>query len=236
MQQAIRADRETRRVAAILDELQATRAGVRGAGPALAAKEQFAEAVEKLDYAAKLRPDEADYKLAKGDLLLCQFRLAEAAEAYRAALSQRPADERARETAQLCDELANAPRGADGKLSRESLGKLLAAMQRHQRPAAELMPVARLLGQENNLLLAYWLDRLQGLPVAGDRPLAVRLKARNDGKLRLDLSDTKVADLAPLAGMPLASLNLANATEVVSLAALSRNELERTRHFRNENK
>jgi serine/threonine protein kinase/Leucine-rich repeat (LRR) protein len=218
--QAVRADRETRRVAAILDELQATAPAFAEQARALAAKEQFAEAVDKLDYAAKLKPEEAEYWLSKGDLLQCQFRLTEAGEAYRGAALRRPDDERAKEGARLCDELASAPRGPDGKLSRESLSKLHATMQRQQRPAAELMPVARLLGKENNLLRAYWLDRLKGLPVAGELPLAERLKVRDDGKLRLDLSDTKVADLSPLASMPLASLLLTNATEVASLEPL----------------
>ena len=100
----------------------------------------------------------------------------------------------------LCDELVTAPRGPDGGLTRESLSKLHLAMQRQQRPAAELMPAARLLGEEKKHVVALWLDRLKGLPVSADKPLAQRLKVRDDGRLSLDFSDTKVADLAPLAG------------------------------------
>ena len=70
---------------AALDELRATAPAFAEQARALAAKEQFDEASEKLDYAAKLRPDAAEYLAAKGDLLQCQLKLAEAASAYRAA-------------------------------------------------------------------------------------------------------------------------------------------------------
>ena len=49
--------------------------------------------------------------------------------------------------------------GTDGRLAREALAELLAVMlavmQREERPVTELMPVARLLGQENRMALAY---------------------------------------------------------------------------------
>ncbi len=91
--QAARANREAKRAedAAILaqsqeqlavakiEELRATAPAFAEQARALAAKEQFSAAIEKLDYAVKLRPDAADFLVAKGDLLQCQFKLAEAA-------------------------------------------------------------------------------------------------------------------------------------------------------------
>ena len=74
-----------RNAVAALDELRETAPAFADQARALAAKERFAEAIEKLDYAAKLRPDAAAFLVAKGDLLQCQFQLAEAAAAYRAA-------------------------------------------------------------------------------------------------------------------------------------------------------
>ena len=106
-------------------------------------------------------------------------------------------------SATLCDELLAAPITERGKLSRESLAKLHLGMQQQQHPAAELMPVARLLGKEKNLLLDYWLARLKDLPISADKPLEKRLTVREDGRLRLDLGGTKIASLAPLAAMPL---------------------------------
>jgi serine/threonine protein kinase/Leucine-rich repeat (LRR) protein len=218
--QAVRADREASRSMAALDELRATAPAFAEQARGLAAREKFDEAIEKLDYAAKLRADEPNYLIAKADLLQCQFRFADAAAVYRAVATLRPDDPRATAGADLCDELLAAPRGPDGRLTREGLSKLHLAMQRQQRPAAELMPAARLLGEEKAHVVALWLDRLKGLPVSADKPLAQRLKVRDDGLLSLDLSDTKVADLAPLAGAPLAVLNLSHATEVKGIEPL----------------
>ncbi len=218
--QAVRAEREARRVVAALDELRATAPAFVEQARGLAAREQFDEAIEKLDYAAKLRPDDPKYLVAKGDLLQCQLRLAEAAKAYRAALTLRPDDARAKVSALLCDELLAAPLGEDGRLSRESLSKLHLAMQHQQRPAAELMPVAKLLGDEKKLVVSYWLERLKDLPISADKPLARRLTVREDGLLALDLSGTKIANLSPLVGMNLGSLSLAGCDQIADLTPL----------------
>ena len=225
--QAVRADREATRadteatlVTAALDELRATAPAFAEQARGLAAKEQFAEAIEKLDYAAKLQPDDADYPMAKGHLLQTQFRFAEAAVAYAAALEKRPGDARAEANLRLSEAMVAAPRAADGRLSREDLAKLLVGMQRDGRSAAELMPVSRLLGEEKKLLVDYWLQRLKVLPVTADQPLTKRLTVGEDGRLVLDLGGTKIADLSPLAGAPLASLALIGATEVTDIAAL----------------
>jgi serine/threonine protein kinase/Leucine-rich repeat (LRR) protein len=232
MWQGVRANREAerarleeQRAVAALDELRATAPAFAEQARSLATREQFSEAVEKLDYAVKLRPDVADYVVAKGDLLQCQLKLAEAAATYREALRVQPGLARAQESAKLCDELLAARPGEQGKLSRESLAKLHLAMQRQQRPAAEIMPVARLLGEEKKLLVEYWLARLKNLPVSAEDPLEKRLKVREDGRLALDLSDTKVIDLTPLTGAPLAELNLSGCQELSNLAPLRMLEL-----------
>ena len=92
-------------------------------------------------------------------------------------------------------------------------------MQRQQRPAAELMPVARLLGEERKFVVAYWLDRLKAMSISAERPLSRRLTVRDDGRLALDLSDTKVADLSPWPA-PLAELSAAGASDLTSIAPL----------------
>jgi tetratricopeptide (TPR) repeat protein len=104
--QAQRANHEAMRVVDVLDELRATAPAFAEQARALAAKEQFAEAVEKLDYALKLRPPNAgEYLVAKGDLLQCQLKLAKAAAIYREALRVQPDLVRAGASAKLCDEL-----------------------------------------------------------------------------------------------------------------------------------
>ncbi len=211
--QAVRANRA-------LNELRASAPAFAEQARGLAAQEQFDEAVAKLDYAIKLRPDVADYLVAKADLLQSQLKLGEAAAIYREATRVKPGLTRAEESAKLCDELRTAPLSEQGKLTRESLAKLHLAMQRQQRPAAQLMPVARLLGEENKLLVEYWLARLKDLPVSAGKPLKDRLSVRDDGRLALDLSKTKITDLTPLASAPLAALKLSNCTELTDLAPL----------------
>ncbi|MBI3409662.1 MAG: protein kinase [Planctomycetes bacterium] len=219
--QTVRADREATRAVASLEELRATAPAFAEQARVRAAKDQFEDALEKLAYAAKLRPDVPEYLIAKGDLLQCQFRLAEAATAYRAALALSADDARAKASAELCEELLAAPLDKDGKLTRENLSKLHVAMQQQQRPAAELMPVARLLGEEKKLVVAYWLERLKGLPVSFDKPLARRLSVRDDGLLALDLSGTRIADLKPLIAMPLGSLNLTRCAQIIDFGPLN---------------
>lgn len=225
--EATRALRAEQQAVATLDELRSTAPAFAEQARALATKEQFEQAIEKLDYAIKLRPEAAEYLLAKGDLLQCQFQLAAAAAIYREALRLNPELSRAAVAAQLCDELLAAPPNADGLLTRESLAKLHLAMQSQQRSAAELMPVARRLGAEKQHLVEYWLARLRDLPVSGEHPLERRLSVREDGRLTLDLSHTKVVDLSPLASAPLASLDLRQCSELSDLSPLRGMDLTR---------
>ena len=78
------------------------------------------------------------------------MRHTESAAVYRQALRVKPGLARAEASAKLCDELLAAPPSAQGGRTRESIAKLHLSMQRQQRPAAELMPVARLLGEEKS--------------------------------------------------------------------------------------
>ncbi|WP_425614261.1 protein kinase [Anatilimnocola sp. NA78] len=209
--QATRATIAERRAVAALNELRETAPAFAEQARALAAQEKFSEAVAKLDYAIKLRPDASEYLISKGDLLQSQLQLDAASRQYRTALGLDPKSMRAMESARICDELLAAKPTAAGKLTNESLAKLRALMQQQQRSAAELMPVARLLDNEQDLLVEYWLKRLADLPVAGERPLRDRLKSWPDGRLSLDLSNSQLTDLSPLAGAPLGLLDLSEA-------------------------
>jgi serine/threonine protein kinase len=85
---------QARRAVAALDELRSTAPAFAAEARLLASKERFEEAIEKLNYAIKLRPDVPEYWVAKGDLLQSQLKLAEAAVAYRGALQLNPKPER----------------------------------------------------------------------------------------------------------------------------------------------
>ncbi|MCB1275560.1 protein kinase [Prosthecobacter sp.] len=203
-----------------LDELRATAPAFAVQARSLAAKEQFNDAIDKLDYAIRLRPNVAEYLVAKADLLQCQFKLAEAAVVYREALRVQPDLARAEASAKLCDELLAAAPGEQGNLTRESLARLQLAMQQQQRPASHLMPVARLLGEEKKFIVEFWLEKLKDLPISPEKPLKERLTMADVGRLTLDLSRSGVSDLEPLRGMPVGWLSLDGCSKVKSLDPL----------------
>ena len=225
--QAVRAERAGRRAEIEARKATSALADLRAMAPALSAQARslvsigrLDEAVEKLDHALKLQPGARDLLLARADLLESQLKLDEAAAAYRAVLQVAPEDPRAIKHAALCERLSRAHSIEQGPPSRENLSALYQAMVDEQRPAPELLPIARLLGEDKNVLLAYWRTRLAELPLPAGRPLDERLEMRDDGLLRLDLSGAQLSDLAPVTGMPLGALVLAGCSRVADLTSL----------------
>ncbi len=215
---------ERNRAAAALDEL-------RGAAPAFVAQarayalaEKFTDALERLDYALKLRPAEPEYLLAKGNLLQACLDFEAAARAYRAV--EGPLRAGAQANAELSDSLAREKK-EKGAVSKASLAQLFEAMLKEQRTASELMPMARLLGREREVALQYWMERLRELPFSLDPPIEKRLTARPDGVLKLDLSGTAVSDLRALTGIPVGELELARCVGVTDLTPLQNAALQR---------
>ncbi|MHA3774720.1 protein kinase domain-containing protein [Verrucomicrobiota bacterium sgz303538] len=217
--QAVRADREATRANATLTELRASALAFAEQARALIEEGRFEDAIEKLDYAIKLRPDVAQYSVSKGDLLQSLMRLGEATNAYHAALLLDPNNRRVLANARLCERL-HAKAANTQKLSRESLSQLYTSMQNEQRPPALLMPVARQLGEEKRHLIAFWIERLKHLSIPPERPIEKRLTMRSDGLLALDLSYTTIADLKPLKGMELGALNCTGCGQLTDLAPL----------------
>ena len=58
-----------------------------------------------------------------------------------------------------------------------------------------------------------------------DQPIDKRLTVRDDGLLDLTLEGMQVADLSPLAGMPLGALSLENCKNVMDLSPLGQKRL-----------
>ena len=196
-----RAESEARKATSALTDLRAMAPALSAQARSLVMAGRIDEAVEKLDYALKLQPDSRELLLARADLLESQLKLAAAAAAYRDVLRVAPDDARAGKHAALCEKLRRTPE--QGQLSHESMALLYQAMIEEQRPAPEVLPLARLLGQEKGVLLDYWRGRLSDLPLPAERPIDQRLEMRDDGLLRLDLSGAQIVDLTPLTGMPL---------------------------------
>jgi serine/threonine protein kinase len=210
--QAVRASRA-------LDDLRTSAPAFAAMARGLVAKEQFEEALGKLETAIKLQPDAPDYLLSKANLLESQFRFAEAAPLYREVLRLDPAEKRAQTNAELCERFA-VEAASSPTLSRAAFVELFSTMTAEQRSAAEMLKVGRHLGEENRLLRPYWTERLRDLPIGPERPLDQRLTISKHGELELDLSDTEIIDLKPLKGMPLVSLDLTRCDKLVDLSPL----------------
>ena len=176
-------------------------------------------------FAIKLRPDMADYVLAKADLLQSQLRFAEAGPLYHAALQLSPGSVRAQANADLCDTLA-VEAAVQPKLSRESLSLLFAAMVKEGRSPAQALRIGRLVGDEKKVLLDYWLERLKDLPTTPDHPLRSLLSVTESGRLELDPGYTYVGDITPLRGMPLEYLTLSGCPNLSDLTPLQGMPLE----------
>lgn len=216
-----RATRAEHQALTALNELRATAPTFAAQARVLASQRQFADAIEKLDYALKLQPDAIEFLLAKASLLQVELKFTEAGEVFRRVLTLNPQNEPASANARLCDELAEAQRRGDGKLGHKELATLFAAIQKEKRSTAELLAVAQLIGAKQPFLADYWCERLRDLPISPDRPLTDRLIVREDRFLELDLERTAVGSLAPLRGMPLQKLNLSFCRNVNDLTPLT---------------
>jgi serine/threonine protein kinase/Leucine-rich repeat (LRR) protein len=215
----VRLLQERQRSESALADLSATAPSFISQARLLAGQQRFEEALEALDYSLRLRPGAAEAHLLKGDVLQAKLNLSEAASAYREAERLDPSLQRARSNAELCERLATRE-AANGKLSREEMGELYETMVDERRLPALLLPLSRILGQENALTRQFWRERLDQLASPSDRSWDSRLVVRSDGQLELDLSDTPIADLSPISGMPISALNLRNCPHLEDLGPL----------------
>lgn len=218
--QAVRAGEEARRANDLLAELRKTAPAFAAQARELTVHGNFDAAIETLGYAIQLQPNSAEYLKERGALLQGQLRLQEAESDFRRALDLQPGDESARNNAAICERLLASPREPDGGWTRDSISRLYAFMAAERRPATQLLPLARILGHETQVLREYWVARLQALPNASETPIDKRLTADDEGRLYLDLTGTKVADLEPLRGMPLSWLDVSGCEELRSVEAL----------------
>ena len=119
---------QAKRAGRALADLRKTAPVFAAQARALATAEHFDEAIARIEYAAQLQPDVAEYPVTKGDLLQAQLRLREAAEAYREALRIDPANARAQANFALSKRLLVA-QGSSPRLSHAGLTELFEAMQ-----------------------------------------------------------------------------------------------------------
>ena len=231
--QALRARRGEASANAALAELRESAPVFAAQAQTLAWSGQHAEAMEKLDYALRLRPADIAYLLAKADLLECELRFAEAEAVYRTVCELDPTDTRAQTRLSLCRQLDQPP-GARTAPWHDALARLYVEMTAgRNRSLPEIFEVATLVRErakeqikahssaEARLLAdhlgldnyAFLVLDLKGAPVTDLSPLqGLPLKS-------LDAQGCAIADLSPLRGMPLRSLNL-DSTKVIDLEPL----------------
>ncbi len=205
-----------RRAAVERDRTNAALADLRGTAPTFIAQARafFAEqkpddALEKIGFALRLVPDDADYHLLHAHKLEALGRLPEAVAAYRRVLALRPGDESATANLALCERLDPAPGGAP--LSTAARVTLLEAVKAERR-TEDLWPLQRATGHESEAvkaLLEVRLKALTALPswqTPADKP---RIADNGDGTFAVDLSKLPVSDLSMLAGLPVSFLAIA---------------------------
>jgi tetratricopeptide (TPR) repeat protein len=231
--QALRARRGEASANAALAELRNSAPVFAAQAQTLAYDGQHAEAIEKLDYALRLRPSDIAYLLAKADLLECKLRFSEAEAVYRTVCELDPTDTRAQTRLSLCRQLDQPP-GARTARWHDALARLYVEMTAgRSRSLPEISEVATLVREhakeqlkahssaEARLLAdhlrldasAFLVLYLEGAPVTDLSPLqGLPLKT-------LDAQGCAIADLSPLRGMPLKSLSL-NSIKVIDLEPL----------------
>ncbi|MDD2707272.1 MAG: protein kinase [Verrucomicrobiae bacterium] len=185
------------------------------------------EALQSIDYAIRISPNEPAFCCFKGHVLESALRFADAREAYRQALQLNPQHAEARANFDWCKNIP-APDDKDGKISAKTLCSLRELMEKEGRIMAASFLVSR--ASENNDRLVAELNEILFQSSGGAMLRKNRRQIRvNNGGLELDLgglqvdridflkgiplnrlvlSDTGVGDLRPLSGMPLHELEL----------------------------
>ena len=218
------------------NEKQATESlhRLRGTAPTFAAqaaalveKRDIAGALEKIEFATSLAPDEAEYWVSKGHILESLSRLADARDAYRQALAHNPTHAFAKENAEFCD-AALKQENNPGQLSGDTRHKLQNLMRREGR-VAEAIALLGALGKDRKAIYDTWRAALdhagikQQLTQGDDGLLSLDLwksgidnleALRGMPLFNLNIAETKVSDLGPLSGMPLRSLNINGCAQV----------------------
>ena len=199
--QAIRAEKGEARANAALAALRATAPAFAAQARELAARGQFAEAIDKFDYAITLCPERTEYLLGKGNLFQSRLQFAEAVPSYRSILRTDPADAHARRNLILSERLEQRENTSPADWE-NTLGELLVLMVSEQRPEPELKEIqARLLAVSQK--------RVASLEISDAAALAQRLTIRPGNLFGLNLRETDLTDLSPLHGLPLEWLDLA---------------------------
>jgi serine/threonine protein kinase/Leucine-rich repeat (LRR) protein len=215
---------EGRRAERTLTELRGTAPLFAAQSRILLSEGKIDEALEKIGYAVKLRPDSPDYLLDRAHLLQSTQNLSEAAAAYSLVLALRSSDESAKLNLELCGKLM-ADKGAATKLPLSAENRLLDALIAQKRHL-EAAPLSAKLNRNSETARATVLAKLSQF---------TRQQSWNGNRLQqkgetfeLNLSNLEIGDLTALRGLPISKLNIVSApvSDLSPLAGMLLEELE----------
>jgi serine/threonine protein kinase len=158
------------------------------------------DALEKLQFATEVDPNNADYQLFAARVLQGQSRLEEAVAAFRRVLGARK-DVLAEENLTLCERLLR--RFGSSELPQSAKAILLVALQQQGRAkdATDLSAELRKSAPHNARLLEELLEKLPGWNPS-------RLRSLPDGTLSLNASNLKIESPSSLDHLPISELKL----------------------------
>ena len=201
--QALRARRGEARANNTLAELRDSAPTFAAQAQALAIAGKYDQAMEKLDYAIRLRPADIGYLMAKADLFECQLRFTEAAAVYRTVLQLDPSHTSAQTRLALSTQLDQPP-GDHTPQWQDALTRLYLELtsggeNERNRSLSEIYAVAILVSEHCR-------EQLVARDAALGKTFAARLRLDGSGMLTLDLRKTSITDLTALHGLPLKTL------------------------------
>lgn len=219
-----RANENFERLNLAMAELRQTAPSFAAEARTLMERQDFEQALVKVEYAIQLEPTESQYHLLKGHILQTLMRMREATQAYAAALGLNVSLQEARDNIQVCAKFIADNEGREQWLP-ASLNDLHAAMLRQQR-TSEALAIMRQFGADQGVLYDQWKSILEranikvtsrNLQVNGRGVFTLNLQnavlddvssLREMPLERLILVGTKVSDLTPLAGISLVHLDV----------------------------
>jgi len=172
------------------------------------------EALANAGHALELSPEQPDFHVLRGGILQAKLRMDDARAEFASALKLDPANAAAKANLALCEQTLRS-RQADGTFDTVTLSALAAALRSQQR-GAEALAVMRAFEAGAGAMLVVWQE---ALTKAGIKD---KLSLRADGLLILNLTQTpEIQDLSGLRGIPVNRLDCSNCTKLADLGPLA---------------
>ncbi len=179
----------------------------------LVAAKRIEDALEKINFATALQPDNGEFLHLKGDIQQSLLNLSSARAAYEQAVRFGRQHPLLTENLALCDRLLGEIPAGQAHLPLHSMETLRVALFKQGRAAeAEILAARIATGQSQGLLAVQ-----SALGRAGVKGIVIKDPR---GLLRLDVSQTLLQSAAPFRNLPITALNLTQ-TKVADLAPLA---------------